>query len=255
MTAAWAGRTVSIAAKCALRSAVAKCPSAYSVGPPHWNWSPLADEPLDARVERDGASDLGADRRGAREADLVGAVREGARHRLAEHLPFRTCRADAAPGDLGRDRSPVARWRSRCRRPATRSAWWPAGSARRRRCRPASPTTARCPGARAGAGAAAPDGCGPRRAASRGSCRRRSRTGRSRRRRRDRSSPTSSSPGVVGTSKPQTSDQRAAVAASTAGTQPISAPPCTPEWPRIGTRPAVGVAGQRRAPARRSSAR
>ena len=51
-------------------------------------------------------------------------------------------------------------------------------------------------------------------------------------------------PGVVGTSNPQTSDQRAAVAASTPGTQPISAPPCTPEWPRIGTRPAVGPPGQ-----------
>ena len=53
--------------------------------------------------------------------------------------------------------------------------------------------------------------------------------------------------GRRGTGKPQTSAQRAAVAASTFGTQPTSAPPCTPEWPRIGTRPRFGRPGSPRA--------
>ena len=54
-------------------------------------------------------------------------------------------------------------------------------------------------------------------------------------------------PGVCGTGNPQTSDQRAAVFASTFGMHPTSAPPCTPECPRIGTSPRFGRPGSPRA--------
>ncbi len=61
-------------------------------------------------------------------------------------------------------------------------------------------------------------------------------------------------PGASGTGKPQSPAQRSRVWAGTAGTQPTSAPPCTPEWPRIGTSPEPGRPGRPRARPTLSSA-
>jgi hypothetical protein len=44
-------------------------------------------------------------------------------------------------------------------------------------------------------------------------------------------------PFALGTGKPHTCAQRSSVASSLTGAQPTSAPPCTPEWPRIGIKP------------------
>ena len=86
-----------------------------------------------------------------------------------------------------------------------------------------------------------------RRRASRGNCRRRSRTGP----RRPRAACAIISPAVhpcaAGTGKRHACSMRPRASASRRGTQPTSAPPCTPEWPRMGTRPRLGRPGRPRA--------
>ena len=67
-------------------------------------------------------------------------------------------------------------------------------------------------------------------------------------RRRARSSRWPSSPRAAGTGKPHAlCPSRRASPRSTRGTQPTSAPPWTPEWPRIGTRPRFGRPSRPRA--------
>ncbi len=119
---------------------------------------------------------------------------------VAENGPLGTRFSHASAWNLGREHDPpLGRWFRSLPR-AIRSAWSRGAATRRLRDPRASPSSPRCPDECAARAARAPLASGPPRAASRESCRRRSRTHRSRPRAAASIISAAVSPGASGTS-------------------------------------------------------
>ena len=244
------------------RRAVGNAPPSHSRSPPHWTASPVVAQALDARVQR---ARPGRSRRGSpaptSKPDEVRRGRDRTRRARSAKISH-SLRASPTrgPGDLGAERdAPLGGGLGAA--VALLVAGAPRAAAPRRRPGPrASGSTRRCPGARA-AGPAPSASLDRRRdrAARRGSCRRSSRA------RRARPAPAASTissavmpgrgagPGSRTSRRaaPRRSARRSATPPGNAvAYAPISAPPCTPECPRIGMRPAPGRPTLPRASAR-----
>ena len=203
-------------------------------------------ERLDALVERHRASNLLPNGRGIAEPDDPLAVGIRPPHDLAEHPPLRLGRPDPSAGDLGRKNDPSLGRGFR----AAAGRFIPRRGRQQEHVRAVDQHRGghhdvlmdAQPRPSERVGRAVDVGQRPR-----GSCRQPSRAGRYPRARCVRRFRRPSIPGVSGTGKPQTFAHRAAVSPSTFGVQPTSAPPCTPEWPRMGTRPRFGRPSRPRA--------